>query len=103
MALPEKQKNRAVSIKALKGKGVVYAFRSLAAFFNQANNPAIAVDAVEYAGRAQAFLFLAERYDKSYREILGIGEKVPAAFATHEADIIFSHGEDMIFHPKSER
>lgn len=91
------------SFQAVIYKTLVYAFRSLAAFFTQSTNPAIAIDAVDYAGRAQAFLFLAERYDKSYKQILGIGEKVSAAFATHEADIVFSHGEDMIFHPKLER
>ena len=91
------------SFEGVVYKTLVYVFRSLAAFFTQSTNPAIAVDSVDYAGRAQAFLFLAERYEKSYKQILGIGERTSAAFALAEADIIFSHGEDMIFHPKSER
>lgn len=91
------------SFQAVVYKTLVYTFRSLAAFFTQSINPAIAVDSVDYAGRAQAFLFLAERYEKSYRQIFGLGERATAAFALSEADIIFSHGEDMIFHPKLER
>ena len=83
---------------------MVFLFRTLAAKFSQTNDPTIAADAVDYGGRSQNYLFLAERWEGEYKKAIGADEEgVRAAFALSDTDIVFSHGEDMLFHPKRSR
>lgn len=81
-------------------KSLVHLFRALGARFAQTTDPTIDADAVDYGGRSQNFLLLAERAETSYKQVIGFGdEQVTAAQALGEADVIFSHGEDFLFHP----
>lgn len=76
-------------------------FRALAARFGQSTDPSIAADAVDYAGKTQSFLFLAERADRRYKEIIGLGPgTTKPAQVLGEIDLIHSTGEDMLFHPR---
>lgn len=78
---------------------MVILYRALAAKFAQSMDPTIDADAVDYGGRSQNYLFLSERYMTDYKNILGFGEEgVTAAQALAEVDIIFSHGEQFLFH-----
>lgn len=88
---------------ALQYMTVCLYFRSLGARFGQTTDSTIAADAVDYGGRTQNFLFLAERYQTSYNGVLGLNAKLKPAQALREADVVFGHGEDMIFHPARRR
>lgn len=94
----------ATSFSAMVYKTLVLANRALAQIFSQTTNPTIEADAVDYGGRSQNFLFLAERWETQYKQIIGFGEEsIEAAQAILEADILFAHGEDMLFHPARDR
>ncbi len=84
-------------------KGCVFAFRALAARFSQTSNPTIDANTVDYAGRSQNFLFLAERWEGNYKAIIGLGQSTKAAQALGELDIVFPSGEDFLFHPMKKR
>lgn len=84
-------------------KSAVLAFRGLAAKFAQSADPSIDADAVDYGGRSQNFLFLAERYETNYKGVIGLGEDTKAAFSLQEVDIVFDHGEDFLMHPARSR
>ena len=84
-------------------KTLVFLFRSLAARFAQTTESTIGADAVDYGGRTQNYLFMSERYETQYKQIVGIGGKIAFAQAFAETDIVFSHGEDLLFHPKRSR
>lgn len=84
-------------------KTLVFIFRSLAARFAQTTESTIGADAVDYGGRTQNYLFLAERYETQYKQMTGLGGKIKFAQAFAETDIVFSHGEDFLYHPKRRR
>lgn len=89
---------------ALEYKTLNQIFRALAAHFSQSSNPTIDADAVDYAGRSQNYLFLAERSLNTYKKIAGlIATQVKPAQSLKDIDIIFSHGEDFLFHPARTR
>lgn len=81
-------------------KSVVECFRALAARFAQTTDSSLTADAVDYGGRSQNFLFLSERYETNYRNLIGRGDRgaVKPAQALKEIDIKFAHGEDLLFH-----
>lgn len=89
--------------QAIIYKTMVTLFRALAARFAETADPTIAADAVDYGGRSQNFLFLAERYETNYKGVIGIGEDTKAAFALMEVDIVFDHGEDFLMHSARSR
>lgn len=91
------------TFQAIIYKALVFLFRSLAARFNESNDPSILADSVDLGAKAQGYLFLAERYENSYNQITGLKEKVKAGQAMAEADIVFAHGEDFLFHPARSR
>ncbi len=86
--------------------GVVYfasaeVFRSLAARFGQTTDSTIAADAVDYAGKTQSFLFSAERSDRRYKEIIGLGEgTTKPAQVLGEFDMVHPQFGDMLFRPR---
>ena len=86
-------------------KALVFLYRALAARFAETTGlPTIEADAVDYAGRSQNFLFLAERWENQYKQIIGFdGEELTAAQALDEVDIRFAHGEDLLFHTSRTR
>lgn len=84
-------------------KSAVIAFRGLAAKFAQSADPSIEADSVDYGGRSQNYLFLAERYETNYKGVIGLGEDTKAAFSLQEVDIVFDHGEDFLMHPARTR
>ena len=93
-----------ISALALVYKSLVFAFRSLSSRFSQTIQPGtILADAVDPGAIPQNYLFLAERYETSYKQITGLSAPVMAAHAMAEADIIFAHGEDFLFHPSLTR
>lgn len=84
-------------------KSAVMAFRALAAKFAQSADPSIDADSVDYGGRSQNYLFLAERYETNYKGVIGLGEDTKAAFSLQDVDIVFDHGEDFLMHPSRSR
>ena len=84
-------------------KAAVFVFRGLAARFAQTVNPTIDANTVDFAGRSQNFLFLAERWEQNYRGIIGRADQVKPAQSLQDVDIVFSNGEDMLFHPRRSR
>lgn len=89
---------------ALEYKTLNEIMRALAAHFSQTSNPTIDADAVDYAGRSQNYLFLAERYLTAYKKIAGlIAQQVKPSQSIKDIDIVFSHGEDFLFHPARTR
>lgn len=89
--------------QAIIYKTMVALFRGLASRFGQTTDSSIAADAVDYGGRTQNFLFLAERYETNYKSVIGVGENTKAAFALMEVDIVFDHGEDFLMHSARSR
>jgi hypothetical protein len=88
---------------ALIYKSAVLAFRAIAAKFAQSADPTIDADSVDYGGRSQNYLFLAERYETNYKGVIGLGEDTKAAFSLQEVDLVFDHGEDFLMHPARSR
>ena len=88
-----------ISFLAVKYKASELYFKALGARFAQTTDSTIAADAVDYGGRSQNYLFLAERFRNNYNSVIGLNEEVKAAQAMGELDIRFAHGEDMLFHP----
>lgn len=89
---------------ALEYKTLNQIYRALAAHFAQTSNPTIDADAVDYAGRSQNYLFLAERSLNTYKKIAGLmASQVKPSQSLKDIDIIFSHGEDFLFHPARTR
>lgn len=84
-------------------KTMAFIFTSLGSKFTQSNDPTIQADAVNYGAAGQNFIFMATEYEKRYRQTVGISRDVVAAGAFVETDIVFSHGEDLIWHPKRTR
>ena len=84
-------------------KTLNYAFRSIGAKFAQSADPSIQADAVDYGGRTQNYLFLAERYQTEYRAVVGLSGETKAAAHLGEVDIVFSHGEDFLHHTQRSR
>lgn len=80
-------------------KTLNYAFRAIGAKFAQSTDPSIQADAVDYGGRTQNYLFLAERYQTEYRAVVGLSGEVKAAAVLGDVDVIFAHGEDFLHHP----
>ena len=93
------------SFSAVVYKALVILFRALAARFAETTGaPTIEADAVDYAGRSQNFLFMAERWENQYKQIIGFDdEEITAAQALDEVDIKFAHGEDLLFHTSRTR
>lgn len=91
------------TFQAIIYKSLVFLFRALAARFTESTDPSILIDSVDLGAKAQGYLFLAERYEKSYNQITGLDQKVKASQAMAEADIVFAHGEDFLFHPRRSR
>ena len=91
------------TFQAVVYKSLVLILRSLANRFNQSLDPTLEADSVDYAGRAQGFLFVAERFEKNYKDLVNIGKDIKAAHAFAEADIVFANGEDFIWHPARTR
>ncbi len=94
------EKNAALAVVAL---GSSNAFKSLAARFNQSIDSTIEADTVNYAERANQYLFIAEKCTKLYEKLAGIGGDVKAESVISDADIDFLHGEDFLFHPRRRR
>ena len=89
---------------AVQQKAISEIFRALAAHFSQTMNPTIDSDGVDYAGRSQNYLFLAERYLNDYKKTAGlIAAATKAAQSLVDIDIIFAHREDMLWHPARTR
>ena len=74
-------------------------FKGIGGRFAQSQDSTIDADSVDYQGRTQNVLFLAERHRTDYNRLVGLDEKVKPAQALSEQDVIFTHGEDMLFHP----
>jgi hypothetical protein len=86
--------------EAIIAGGLKFAYTALAAKFSQSTDPTIAADAVNYAGRVQSFLFLRERADKEYKDRTGTNKGIKAAQYLTEIDIVWSTGEDFVWHPR---
>lgn len=84
-------------------KTLNYAFRAIGARFAQSADPSIQADAVDYGGRTQNYLFLAERYQTEYRAVVGLSGETKAAAHLGEVDVVFSHGEDFLHHTQRTR
>lgn len=84
-------------------KALVFCYQALASTFVQSQNSSISADSVDYGSRAQNFLFLAERYEQSYKRAVGLSKDVRAAQALGEIDVVYDHGEDMIWHSRWNR
>ncbi len=80
-------------------KTMVFVFNALGSRFTQSNDPTILADAVNYGAAGQNFIFLGADYEKRYRQIIGINKDVTAAGFFAETDVVFSHGEDLLWHP----
>jgi hypothetical protein len=78
-------------------------YRSLAARFAQTQDATLEADAVDYAGRSQNYLFLGERCNNAYKNALGLDANARPAQSLREADVRFTNGEDLIFHPSIKR
>jgi len=84
---------------ALVYKTIVLALRALSNRFIQTTDSSLAADSVDYAGRPNLYLFVAERFETSYKEMAGLTDDVKAAQAIGEADIRYPSGEDYYWHP----
>ena len=88
-----------IAYLALIYKTMVFILNALGSRFTQSTDATILADSVNYGANGQNFLFLGAEYQKQYRQIVGISRNITAAGAFAEADIVFSHGEDLIWHP----
>jgi len=96
-------KNRIIGL-AIVYKALVFHFRALAARFGQTTDSSIDADAVDYGGRSQNFLFVADQYENQYKEIVGLDDEgVRAESVLIEADRVFAHGEDYLYHDAKSR
>lgn len=84
-------------------KTLNFIFSAFGSRFTQSNDPTIQADAVNYGAMGQNFIFLATEYEKKYRQTIGLSKDVVAAGSFGEVDIVFSHGEDFLMHPKRTR
>jgi hypothetical protein len=91
------------AFQALIHRTLVLCYQALGSKFLQSQSPTIGADSVDYGTRAQTALFLSERNQTLYKQLVGQGKDIRAAHAMAEADIVFSGGEDMIWHPKVNR
>lgn len=92
-----------IAFLAVIYKSLVFIFNSLGSRFTQSNDPTILADAVNYGAAGQNFIFLATEYNKLYKQVIGINKDITAAGAFAETDVVFSHGEDLLWHPRRTR
>lgn len=88
-----------VSFQALVYKTLVLLFRSLAAKMAQATDPTLDADTVDRGALGSNYLFLAERYETSYKKMIGLSEPVKAGQAMGDFDVRFKEGFDFFWHP----
>ena len=88
------------SFLAVVFKTLNFGMCKLAAKFTGSNESTIDADSVDYGGRGLNFLELGRKWDAEYKRVVGQGDILKAAQSLQETDIVFKHGENMIFHPK---
>ena len=91
------------SFTAVQYKTLQLACSALANLFNQTTDPTIQADTVDYTTKSQNYIYLANEWKKKYDYITGVADGVPAGQAIVNLHTKFSHGEDLVWHPRTAR
>jgi hypothetical protein len=91
------------SFLAVQYKTLQLCCAALANFFNQSTAATIQADTVDYTTKSQNYIYLANEWRKKYDYITGVADGIPAGQGTVNLHTTFSHGEDLIWHPRTAR